>query len=72
MFFRISGESQHECTRILAFRVLMIISSESRAMGRNADIYPDPLEFKPERFLPGGVNFNSVRPEEFVFGYGRR
>jgi len=42
------------------------------AMGRNADIYPDPLEFKPERFLPGGVNFNSVRPEEFVFGYGRR
>lgn len=41
-------------------------------MARNADIYPDPLEVKPERWLPGGANYNSVHPGEFVFGFGRR
>ncbi|KLO07927.1 cytochrome P450 [Schizopora paradoxa] len=38
----------------------------------NPDIYPDPSEFKPERWLPGGTNFKSIRPIDYAFGYGRR
>jgi len=42
------------------------------AIARNEDTYLEPLDFKPERWLPGGANFNSVRPIDYVFGYGRR
>ncbi|KLO05955.1 cytochrome P450 [Schizopora paradoxa] len=42
------------------------------AISRNEDIYPKPLDFIPERWLPGGSSLNSFRPDEYVFGYGRR
>ncbi|KLO07931.1 CyP450 monooxygenase [Schizopora paradoxa] len=41
-------------------------------ISQDSRLYPDPLEFKPERWLPGGCNHDSLRPEEYVFGYGRR
>ncbi|KLO10253.1 cytochrome P450 [Schizopora paradoxa] len=49
-----------------------MIMPNTWAMARDDDLYPDPLNFKPERWLPGGSSFNSLRPEEYVFGYGRR
>ncbi|KLO07928.1 cytochrome P450 [Schizopora paradoxa] len=49
-----------------------LVLSNIWGIANNPDIYPDPLEFKPERWLPGGVNFNSTRPIDFAFGYGRR
>ena len=40
----------------------------------DSEAYPDPLAFKPERFLTGEGKFNhAVRdPELAAFGYGRR
>ena len=35
--------------------------------------YPEPHEFKPERFLKDGKLDNSVRdPVDIAFGFGRR
>lgn len=37
------------------------------------DVYEDPDEFRPERFIKDGQIDPSVRdPVDFVFGYGRR
>ncbi|EAU81806.2 oxidoreductase A;oxidoreductase/cytochrome P450 monooxygenase [Coprinopsis cinerea okayama7 len=39
----------------------------------DAEIYQDPLEFKPERFLKGGkIDPDVLDPYIGVFGYGRR
>ena len=36
-------------------------------------MYPDPENFKPERFLKDGkINPDVQDPNAFVFGYGRR
>ena len=36
-------------------------------------VYPEPHEFKPERFLKGGKLDTSVRdPMDIAFGFGRR
>jgi len=44
------------------------------AMSRDPNIYPDPLSFKPERWIPGGTSEGvpSLRPQEYAFGFGRR
>ncbi|KLO07942.1 CyP450 monooxygenase [Schizopora paradoxa] len=42
------------------------------AIANNPDVYPDPSAFKPERWLPGGANVESIRPMDYIFGYGRR
>nr|AYM55669.1 cytochrome p450 [Croton stellatopilosus] len=46
------------------------------AIARDPDVWSDPLEFKPERFLPGGEKANvDVRGNDFElipFGAGRR
>jgi cytochrome P450 len=35
--------------------------------------YPEPREFRPERFLKNGKLDNSVRdPMDIAFGFGRR
>jgi cytochrome P450 len=39
------------------------------SIARDGDIYPDPLEFRPERFLGPSPQ---VDPHKFVFGFGRR
>ena len=37
------------------------------------DVYPDPDEFRPERFIRDGKIDETVRsPLDFVFGFGRR
>jgi cytochrome P450 len=45
-------------------------------MGRLASIYPEPLRFNPDRFLPGGSNANlDLQGQSFEllpFGSGRR
>lgn len=47
---------------------------ERRGMTRDAEDYPDPDQFKPERFLTEDGNISaSVRdPSTIVFGFGRR
>ncbi|KAG1813161.1 cytochrome P450 [Suillus subaureus] len=39
------------------------------SMSRNEEIYPDPLEFRPERFLGPSPQSD---PRKFMFGFGRR
>ena len=44
-----------------------------RAMLNDERDYPEPREFKPERFLRNGKLDNSVRdPMDIAFGFGRR
>ncbi|KAI0676609.1 CyP450 monooxygenase [Trametes maxima] len=43
------------------------------AYGRDENVYPEPREFKPERFLKDGkLNQEIPDPSQFAFGYGRR
>ena len=45
----------------------------NRAMLNNERDYPEPHEFKPERFLKNGELDSSVKdPMEIIFGFGRR
>lgn len=39
------------------------------SISRDEEMYPDPLEFKPERFLGPSPQLN---PRKFIFGFGRR
>ncbi|KAG2140991.1 cytochrome P450 [Suillus clintonianus] len=39
------------------------------SMSRDKEMYPDPLEFRPERFLGPSPQLD---PRKFVFGFGRR
>jgi len=39
------------------------------SIARDEEMYPEPLEFKPERFLGSSPQ---VDPHKFVFGFGRR
>lgn len=43
-------------------------------MSQDANRYPDPLSFKPERWIPGeaSIAVPALRPQEYVFGFGRR
>ncbi|KLO13425.1 cytochrome P450 [Schizopora paradoxa] len=43
-------------------------------ISRDPKCYPDPLAFKPERWLPGGAKEGvpSLRSEDYTFGFGRR
>jgi cytochrome P450 len=42
-------------------------------MSRNADLFPDPSEFRPERFMgPNKREDTGSDPLQFVFGFGRR
>ena len=39
----------------------------------NEQVFPEPQEFKPERFLKNGELDSSVRdPLDIAFGFGRR
>ena len=43
-------------------------------MLHNADDYPDPSAFKPERFIgdDGDIDTNVLDPSTIAFGFGRR
>jgi len=42
-------------------------------MSNNEQDYPEPREFRPERFLKNGQLDGSVRdPMDIAFGFGRR
>ncbi|KLO07653.1 cytochrome P450 [Schizopora paradoxa] len=42
------------------------------SIANNSEVYPNPSQFKPERWLPGGVNEKSIRPMSYALGSGRR
>lgn len=42
-------------------------------MSRDPEVYPEPEEFRPERFLRDGAPDPAVRDSrKFAFGFGRR
>lgn len=45
----------------------------SRGILHDEEIYPDPLTFKPERFIKDGkLDLSVLDPAVVAFGYGRR
>ena len=58
----------------IRFRTLLVSQSLlHRAMLSDERDYPEPHEFKPERFLKNGKLDSSVRdPMDIAFGFGRR
>lgn len=44
---------------------------DNRAITRNEELYPEPEQFKPERFW-GKMDFEAARQVDAVFGFGRR
>lgn len=45
----------------------------NRSILHNPDVYPDPEEFRPERFLKDGkLNDDVQDPLAIAFGLGRR
>jgi len=53
------------------YDILTILSQ--RAILHDPEQYPDPLEFKPERFLKDGALDPTVQdPDSAAFGFGRR
>jgi len=50
-----------------------IVIANQWAMLNDEQVYPEPHEFKPERFLKNGKLDRSVRdPMDIAFGFGRR
>ena len=43
-----------------------------REIAHNPERYPDPMSFKPERFLKTEVHEPELDPRSYAFGYGRR
>lgn len=41
-------------------------------MFRDSDEYPEPDQFKPERFLPKEGERMPRHPDQMAFGFGRR
>ncbi len=57
------------CTLLVLFSNLL---HKYRAITHNANTYPEPHMFSPERFLPLNGTESQLDPMLFVFGFGRR
>ncbi|KAI7858756.1 cytochrome P450 [Circinella umbellata] len=73
----------HESTEAFVWRGTLIpkgtnLLSNMNEMHHNPDVYPDPDEFKPDRFLDknesmtASINRNADERDHFNFGWGRR
>ena len=49
-----------------------ILLTANRGMLHDEEEYPDPLEFRPERFLPEEGKKIPMDPSKIAFGFGRR
>ena len=59
-------------TYIFCLPEYTICFSENRSMLHNPHLYPDPTEFRPERFLPRKGKQIDQDPRTICFGFGRR
>ena len=50
----------------------IFVFSENRSMLHNPHVYPEPTEFRPERFLPREGKQPEQDPRTICFGFGRR
>ncbi|KAH6916316.1 cytochrome P450 98A3 [Coprinopsis sp. MPI-PUGE-AT-0042] len=50
-----------------------VVLSNAWAILHDPDVFEDPMEFKPERYLKDGrINQDVLDPEDAAFGFGRR
>ncbi|KAI5119371.1 hypothetical protein M0805_001047 [Coniferiporia weirii] len=51
-----------------------VIIGNSWGILHDPAMYPEPMEFKPERYFnaEGKLDFSSIDPSKYAFGYGRR
>lgn len=68
---RLSGPSDDVYDGFLIPKGAVIIPNTWRFM-RDPEVYKNPLEFNPLRFLPEDGSEPELSPYGFVFGYGRR
>ena len=59
-------------TYIFCLPEYTICFSENRSMLHNPHLYPEPTEFRPERFLPREGKQIEQDPRTICFGFGRR
>ena len=52
---------------------ICIADSLCRAISQNEEYYPDPEEFRPERYTDAdALDGGAPDPKSYVFGFGRR
>ncbi|OCH84102.1 cytochrome P450 [Obba rivulosa] len=49
-----------------------VVIGNSWAIMHNSEVYPEPMKFTPERYLPPHKEGLNPDPRAFAFGYGRR
>lgn len=60
------------CLVFVAVTLTQFESYGTRALTRDESMYPEPTEFRPERFLATDSAPGAMDPRRFTFGHGRR